>query len=223
MKRTTEAPSDRVATSKTWLLRLCVSVVCGVWVTAASARQLLDRVVAVVGGTAITETDVRAAIGLGIIETPPGADPLVEGARAMIDRRLILQEVIRFQTAPPSDADAAEEAARMRAHAGDRFATLVQSTGVDEDRLRQLARDTLRIQAYVSQRFGTTAQASLQDAREYYDKHPAEFTRDGSLQPFEQVETAARVAASNERRRASIAQWITDLRTRGEVVELKGP
>jgi hypothetical protein len=204
-------------------LRFGACVACVFWVSAAASQQLLDRVVAVVGGTAITETDVRAAIGLGIIEAPAGADALVAGTRSMIDRRLILQEVTRFQTAPPSDADVADEAARMRAHAGDRLPTLVQSTGVDEDRLRQLARDTLRIQAYVSQRFGTTAQASLQDAREYYEKHQAEFTRDGSLQPFEQVETAARTAASNERRRASIAQWITDLRTRGEVVEVKGP
>lgn len=203
-------------------LRAGIVLACAVWVSSASA-QLLDRVVAVVGGTAITETDVRAAIGLGLVEAPAGADPLVEGTRAMIDRQLILMEVIRFQAAPPSDADVAEEVVSMRALAGERFATLARSTGLDEERLRELARETLRIRTYVNQRFGTTAQASLQDAREYYEKHPAEFTREGAVLPFEQVETAARAAASNERRRTSIAQWIADLRTRGEVVEVKGP
>jgi hypothetical protein len=187
----------------------------------ASARQVLDRVIAVVGGAALTETDVRAAIGLGIIEVPDGPNRLVEGARAMIDRRLILLEVTRFPAPPPADADIDEQMKTMRANAGDELAALMQSTGVDDDRLRELARETLSIQAYVNQRFGTTAQASLQDAREYYETHPAEFTRDGVLAPFEQVETAARAAASNERRRASIAQWIDDLRARGEVIDVR--
>jgi hypothetical protein len=203
-------------------VRLGALVACAFWISAVSAQQLLDRVVAVVGGTAITESDVRAAAGLGLIEIPAG-DPLAEGTRAMIDRRLVLQEVSRFPTSPPADADVREEVARMRARADDRLATLAESTGVDEERLLELARETLRIQSYVNQRFGTTAQASLQDAREYYEKHPAEFMRDGSVLPFEQVETAARTAASNERRSASITRWIGDLRTRGEVVEVKSP
>ena len=39
---------------------------------------------------------------------------------------------------------------------------LMTTTGIDENRMRELARDTLRIQAYVRQRFGATA--TLADA-----------------------------------------------------------
>ena len=198
-------------------------VVCVGVAAHADAQVLLDRVVARVGGVAITESDVRSAIGLGVIELPSGADPLVDGTRAMIDRQLVLREVNRFKPPPPDEAAIAESVAMMKTRAGTQLKTLMESTGLDDNRLRAMARDTLSIQIYVNQRFGTTAQASLQDAREYYEKHPEDFRRNGSILPFEQVETAARTAASNERRRATIADWITGLRTRGDVVERATP
>ena len=189
-------------------------------VGAAAAQQLLDRVVARVGGGAITETDVRAAVGFGVVELPAGADPIQDGTRAVIDRRLILLEVLRFPAAPPSEEAVADLVAKMKAHAGPQYVPLSQSTGVGDERLRELARETLRIQSYVEQRFGATVQAGLQDARDYYEKHPGEFTRDGARLPFEQVESAARAAASAERRRATVAQWVAGLRARGNVVEV---
>jgi hypothetical protein len=187
----------------------------------AHAQILLDRVVARVGGVAITETDVRAAAGLGLIDVPTDGDQIANGTRAMIDRQLVLLEVNRFNPPSPGDSALAAKIADMKSRAGSRLPALMQSTGLDENRLRELARDTLRIETYVNQRFGTTAQASLQEAREYYEKHPAEFTRNGTVAPFAQVETAARIAASDERRRANIAQWIADVRARGDIVEVK--
>lgn len=217
LRRATEPPCLRVSVARIAALLMVACVV------EAHAQQLLDRVVARVGTTAITETDVRAAIGLGLVEVPEGRDPLADGTRQMIERRLIFQEVLRFQTAPPSDAAIADEVARMKARAGAGYDALARATGMDDERLRELARMTLGIQAHMTQRFGATAQAGLQDARDYYDKHPAEFTRNGTPLPFEQVETAARAAASAERRRASIAQWLADLRARAEVVEPTRP
>lgn len=205
-----------------WVWLVVTILVTGLPVAAAQ-QILLDRVVARVGSVAITETDVRAAAALGLINLPPGADVIADGTRAMIDRQLILQEVNRV--APPAAADAAvdEAVAAMKARVGAQYQSLTLSTGLDDQRLRELARESLRIQAYLQQRFGTTAQASLQEARDYYDKHPQEFTRNGTLLPFAQVEASARTAASEERRRAGIAQWMLDLRARGDVAEVKRP
>lgn len=186
-------------------------------------QTVLDRVVARVGAVAITETDVRAAAALGLIALPPGADVVVDGTRAMIDRQLIVQEVNRVAPAAPDDAAVEKAVDVMKARVGAQYEALTRSTGLDDQRLRALARESLRIQAYLQQRFGTVAQASLQDARDYYEKHPQEFTRDGALLPFAQVETAARIAASEERRRASIADWMLTLRARGDVAEVRRP
>ena len=191
-----------------------VVAIYAVWLLPAHA-QLLDRVVARVGGVAITLSDVDAAVGLGVIE--PGADAS-SSAQQMIDRRLVLAEVQRFPPDTPADDAIGDLVARMKMRAGGGYEALLKRFGLDEQRVRELARDTLRIQAYIDQRFGTSAQVSQQDARDYYDRHPGEFTRNGVVAPFETVEPAARQQAAAERRRADVARWLQDLRARGDVV-----
>src|SRR5690606_33722405 len=121
--------------------------------SAASGQQLLDRVVARVYQAAITLTDVQAAAGLGTVMSGAGAG-LDESGRQMIDRSLVLEEVARFPPPEPERAAVDAEVARYKSYAGDRLGALMQSTGLDEERLRELARDTLRIDAYLDQRFG---------------------------------------------------------------------
>src|SRR5919204_3440363 len=86
------------APSCTSLLRtaLCLNFAfCILNCAALSAQQLLDRVLARVDGSAITLTDVQAALALGII--PAGTDdPIASGMQQMIDRQLELAEVQRF-------------------------------------------------------------------------------------------------------------------------------
>ena len=199
------------------LLSLVAALSIG-WLSVGHA-QLLDRVVARVGGSAITQSDVEAALRLGLIEAE-GKDVLAQATERTIDRRLILAEVARFPPPEPSDAAISEQVAKMKARAGAGYASLLQGTGLDEQRVRDLARDTLRIQAYLDHRFGASAQVSAQDARDYFDVHRQEFARNGVVPAFEEVEAAARQAVSIERRRASVARWLDDLRARGNVVLL---
>ena len=176
-------------------LCLCASVCCrgaaAAWLVVAlfmgcaprlEASQLLDSVVARVGGVAITRTDVEAALALGAIEVPAGQDRMAGGTKAMIDRRLLIAEVSRFPPAEPPEAAVRERVAAMKARAGAGYDSLVRRTGLDDERVREMARDSLRIEAYVAQRFGT--------------------------------------AESAQRREALVAQWLADLRMRGDVVEI---
>jgi hypothetical protein len=154
-------------------------MMCG---AAVAATQLLDSVVARVAGVPITRTDVEAGLSLGVIEVPPGGDRMAAGTKAMIDRRLLLAEVSRFPPAEPAEAAIVQRVAAMKARAGGGYDALVQRTGLDDERVREMARDSLRIEAYIAQRFGA--------------------------------------ADSAQRRDAAIAQWLADLRTRGDVVEI---
>jgi hypothetical protein len=113
-----------------------------------TAQQLLDRVVARVGTSAITQTDVDAALAMGVIDRT--GDPV----KQMIDRRLMLAEVVRFPPPEPTETAVNELVATMKAAAGAQLTQVMKRTGVDEKRLVEIARDTLRIQAYVAQRFG---------------------------------------------------------------------
>jgi hypothetical protein len=61
-------------------------------------------------------------------------------------------------------------------------------------------------------------QVNEDEARKYYEEHPAEFTRDGVRPPFEEAESSARQRASTERLRVTLDKWDRDLRMRAEVV-----
>ncbi|HEY6361784.1 MAG TPA: hypothetical protein VIX63_11805 [Vicinamibacterales bacterium] len=182
-----------------------------------SAQQLLDRVVARVNGTPITLTDVNAALGLGLVEIAGGEDPQAAAARQLIERQLILAEVARFAPPEPDGAAIEREMAALKARAGAHLEMLMQSTGLDEQRIRDLAGENLRIQSYLNQRFGASLQVSDEEVEQYYRGHPEEFTRNGILVSYEDAAPVARQRASALRRSALIAQWLRDLRARAEV------
>jgi hypothetical protein len=129
---------------------------CGLW--PVHAQQVLDRVIARVNGQPITLTDARAAIGLGVVQAPSGGDAIAPAARELIDRLLMLQEVARFSPPEPAPQALAAEVEALEKHAGTPAAldALMTSTGLNRTRVRELARDTLRIRAYVAQRFGAS-------------------------------------------------------------------
>lgn len=124
--------------------------------------QVLDRVMARVDSVVITRSDVRAAIGFGLATAVQGPDPDRAALPQLIERQVILAEVARFPPPEPTDLLVAELVERMKEWAGLELETLVASTGSDDERIRELARETLRIRAYLRQRFG--AAATLEDA-----------------------------------------------------------
>jgi hypothetical protein len=189
-------------------------------IASVSAQQLLDRVLARVGSTPITMTDVRAAMGLGIVDTPPGGD-MQQALGQLIGRRLVLVEVQRFPPAEPPKAAVDAELAAITTKVGAALTPLMQSTGLDAVGLREIARENLRIRGYLDQRFGTTVQVSDEEVDQYYRTHRDEFLRNGELMPFEEAEPLARGRASAARRQAAINQWMTDLRTRSDVALTK--
>jgi len=193
-----------------------IAVACAVTLTtssSAAAQQLLDRIAATVNGTVITLTDVQAARALGVVD---GANDAA-AVQAMIDRQLSLIEVGRFPPAEPDKAAVDAEVARERAAAGAALPSIMQATGLDETGIRALARDTLRIRAYLDQRFGATVQVTDDEVDRYYRAHRDEFLRDGLLIPFAEAEPVARQKAAAERRQATINQWVTGLRNRADV------
>ena len=201
-----------------WRAALCLHFAlcilnCGV----LSAQQLLDRVLARVDGYPITLTDVQTAIGLGVILVSAGPDAIAAGMQQMLDRQLELTEVQRFPPPEPDAASVTREVARLKMNAGARLPALMQSTGLSEQRLTDIARDNLRIAAYLDQRFGTAVQVSDDQVATYYRTHEAEFTRGGNTIPFDEAEPTARQRVSSERRRATVEQWIRDLRSRADV------
>ena len=210
----------QMAAGKGWGLFILHFAFCILNYSTADAQQLLDRVLARIGTEAITQTDVEALVEFGLIEA---RSPTVPAAvQQAIDRQLILKEVARFPSAGPPAADVEQKLAAMKARVGDRLGQIMQITGLDEDRLRGLARDTLRIRSYLQQRFGF-AQVGEEEARKYFEAHREEFTRNGMPLTFEEAAAEARQRAAATRVQGAVSLWLQDLRVRSDVALVMSP
>ena len=123
----------------------------------AQADEVIDRVLAVVAGDLIMQSDLRAARELGLVAPGNGADPDRAILSQLVDRALILDEVERYAPPEPSpDAiERAFRAVRARFASDDAFAAALARVGFDDKQLRAILRQNLRIRAYLDQRFAS--------------------------------------------------------------------
>jgi len=186
-----------------------------------AAQELLDRTLALVGGQPITLSDARAAIALGLVGAGGSADPIAGVTAQLVDRELILREVQRY--APPTPPDTAIDArldeVRARYPDRDALARVLNAHGLTEARLRAWLRDDLRTQAYLSQRFASASAPTDAEVLQAYTRGRAEFDKAG--RSFTQAEPIVRERLAAARRRELIADWVSDLRRRTDVVILQ--
>ena len=117
--------------------------------------EIIDRVLAVVSGAVIMQSDVLAAFELGMVAPGTTDDPMAAVLSQLIDRQLMLAEVDRYVPPEPS-ADAIDRAAqqvRARFATASAYDAALARSGMGEERLRRLLRDELRIRAYLDERF----------------------------------------------------------------------
>jgi hypothetical protein len=206
-------------------LRVTAPLTLFVVLSAASfAAPIIDRVMAVVSGSIITLSDIEASTAVGIITPPKGPDPIGGALNELIDRTLMLIEVDRY--APPEPRPELLEARvrELRAHLGTTDPERQLSKyGLSEEALRGLARDDLRLQAYLNQRFASVDPVTDEEVERYYREHQWEFSRDGAVQPLADVrqEVIGRVMAT--RRTQMIGDWLKGLRSRADVTILYLP
>lgn len=151
-----EASAEALWRKNTHAIVALVICLCAVTVVAG---EVIDRILAVVGGQPVTLSDVTAARRFGLIEPPPGtADPVAHTLERLIDRTLMLAEVDRFQPPEPDpiEVTARVDALEQRAGSAAAFDKVLAETGTTREQLRRHIRDDLRMATYLNQRFGTT-------------------------------------------------------------------
>lgn len=180
---------------------------------------LIDRILAVVSGGLVLQSDVNAALRLGLITVPEEGDRIQVALDRLIERQLMLLEVDRYAPPEPSGAeiDAALAELDKRIGSGERLDAILRETGYTLQQLRLYMRDDLRTRAYLLQRFGASASPGDEEVLEYYRAHQKEFTRGGVVRPFTDVREEARQGLLAERRAMLVREWLTSLRRRTEV------
>ena len=199
------------------MLRRWPLVAMGIVLAIAIARaEVIDRILAVVDGALITQSDAAAAIRLGLVAGP--ADPLAAVVDRLIERHLLLREVDRYAPPDPREAEVDRAVIEIRDRTGTpaQFEAILLQTGFSLDQLRRHVRDDLRIEAYLQQRFGTV-QPSEEEIQLYYREHAAQFTQGGVVRPLGEARDVVKAALVAERRAETIRGWLADLRRRANV------
>lgn len=133
----------------------------------SAGAEVIDRIMAVVGGQPITLSDVNAALQFGLVDPPQGTrDPLAFAVDRLVERTLMLAEVDRFQPPEPDPVEVTIRVDQLERAAGSTaaFEKSLQVTGSTRDRLRRYIRDDLRIATYKNQRFGAAVSPGDRDA-----------------------------------------------------------
>jgi hypothetical protein len=193
----------------------------GAMVFAGSGEaQVIDRVLATVGGQVITLSDANAAIALGLADAGRSSDPIEGVLAALVERELMLAETNRYAAPEPDDAAVRLrlDQARRRFPSEAAYEAALGQTAMTDGRLRGIVRDNLRIEAYLDQRFAAPAQPTREEVARYYEQHQSAFTREGRLSPLEEVRAAVEEQAAAERRRLLVSDWLQRLRSRVEVL-----
>ena len=196
-------------------MALAVLVASGLAVRA----EIIDRVLAVVNGAVILQSDSRGALRLGLVEMPAGPEALRAVLDRLIERRLVLIEANRSGTQELDETAVETRVAEIRARftSESQFEAVLAENGLTPDQVGSFIRDDLRIAAYLQQRFGTAMDPSEGEVLAYYRAHPERFTRDGVLRPFSSVVEEARAMVIDERRATTIREWIAGLRRRADI------
>lgn len=186
---------------------------------APARAEVIDRILAVVSGGLVLQTDAEAAIRLGLVPLPAGTDRIQGALDRLIERRLMLIEVDRYGPPEPSlaEIDAVVREIDERVGSGERMDAILRESGMTVDQLRLWVRDDIRIRSYLQQRFGNQLAHAEDEILQYYRAHERDFTRGGTLRPFPEVRDEARDALIAERRALLIREWLAGLRRRTEV------
>ncbi len=193
---------------------------------AAQEAVLVDRIVAVVDEEAIFLSDVEQAIALGQL-VPRQGEGLEELRRRVVDRivdqRLQLHEVERFDAGQVSIEEVEGQVAAIRARFEDdrSWQSWLAGLGLDKEGVRHLVRRQLRVLAYVEERLGPRVFVDLDDVRSYYaGELTAEMERRGEpLPPIAEVREAIRALLRERRLNEKIEAWVEELRLKADVVD----
>jgi len=204
-----------IACSRVVAVALALALSVAVAARAQEGEALLDRALATVEGRVISLSDVRTAVRFGLVEP----DVAVATLERLIDRTLMLAEVERYAPPEPDAAAVRERVDRIRARFSrdDAFRSALRIAGIDESFVEGWARNDLRIERYVEERFAGAAEPTEEDVLAYTRRHEADLRQEGRSPDDPEVRKLARAEVARERRRVVVEEWVSELRARADV------
>ena len=184
---------------------------------------LRDRIVAVVDGDPLLQSDIDRAIAL----TGPGATAGGGSERrrqvldALIEERLRIHEVQRygFEQVPVELIAKQVEAIRARYPSEEVFRRRLQELGMTTEALEQLVAQQLQVMVYVDELLGARVFVGLEEIQAYYDQTLAPQLRAAGkpVPPLDEVREQIREVLRQQRLNEELQRWTAELRRHADV------
>jgi len=195
---------------------------------------VLDRVVAIVNGDVLLESDVREEMRVAALQpitVPPGQNTEVNAAKRLIRRALILQQMRAQQQIDyrVSDEEVTKSLAELHlqipicrqmhcsTEAG--WKQFLKDNGLTEQEAEDRWRQRLEILKFINLRFGTGIRISRQDIHKYYDATvvPAFEKMKEKPPTLESVSPRIREILLQQQVNSMLRDWLKSLREQGSV------
>jgi peptidyl-prolyl cis-trans isomerase SurA len=199
------------------------------WAPAAQG-QTLDRVVAAVGNTAITASDVKREYQLELFfggktatTSSPSASALDQVRQRLIDRILLEDEVRTDGIKVPADDPAVNAGwndLQKKFPSPQAFASAHKELGMSPEDLRQVLAGQEEILRLIDQRLRPQAIVEPSEIETYYDNTliPSLTQQGGrSAPPLSEVEGRIREILVQQKIDSLLDEWLKRLRARGDV------
>lgn len=202
--------------------------------TGSETPIVLDRVIAIVNGDVLLESDVRAEMRIAVLQpitVPAGQNTEVNAAQRVIRRALILQQM-RSQQAidySVSDDEVKKSLAELRTQipicrqigcsTEEGWQAFLKANDITEQEAEQRWRQRLEILKFISVRFGAGIRVSRQDIRKYYQGTvvPA-FEKMKEKPPTEESLTSRiQEILLQQQVNSLLRDWLQSLRSQGSV------
>ena len=211
------------------LLRLALAAFCVLSATPIAAQQsaaqpaLRDRIVAVVDGDPILQTDLERAQALGTAQPAAGTggDARRRVLDGLIEERLRIHEVERygFEQVPVEMIAKQVETIRSRFPSDEAFQARLRSLGMTMEGLEQLVAQQLQVLVYVDELLGARVFVGLEEIEAHYQRVLAPQLRASGqpVPPLDEVREQIREVLRQQRLNEELQRWTAELRRAADV------
>ena len=193
------------------------------FVSAATAGIIVDRMVVVVGKHVIKTSDIERDLRLTeFLNREPlkvNSDEKRRSAERLIDQEIIRQELLAAGFRRPDDTSASDLEVQLRQErfqgSQQRLREALGGYGLTADQLHDQLVWQLTVLSFVEQRFRAATLLTNEDLRSYYDQHLGELRRQYPQDTsFETLEPKIRASLEGERVNQNFTQWLEQSRKR---------
>jgi SurA N-terminal domain len=197
------------------ILSVSVGILLPVFLSSARA-ELVDRIVASVNNEVITLSELERAVRFNVALGGKNEDKLrTETLEGLINRHLLIQEAYRLKFVEVSNQDinAEIEKLKMRLGSDNAFADFLARLDITREQLGRMLGERLLVEKFIEKKIGLYVHVSRDEARDYFNNHPAEFKD----KRFEEVQKVVTAMLTGQKLEQQAAQYLAELRSKANI------